>query len=125
VLAGIAVPDEDMPFSLVAIPLSGGIQQRVCTICFGHWTSDGHFLVLDWFGDGGMDANQKSFAIPLREGAALPPLPPNGIKSRPDLDALPGIHVIDAPSAVLGRSLTTYAFTRTSVHRNLYRIPLP
>jgi len=33
--------------------------------------------------------------------------------------------VINQPSAVAWTDLATYAFTRTSVHRNLYRIPLP
>jgi Tol biopolymer transport system component len=124
-LGGVPVADEDLPFSLVAIPLNGGTPQRVCTPCFGRWTPDSRFLVLDWWGSGGMDARRKTFAIPLRDGRMLPSLPPNGIKSRADLDAIPGIRVIDAPAAVFGPNLATYAFTRTSVHRNLYRIPLP
>ncbi|MBZ5593671.1 MAG: protein kinase [Acidobacteriia bacterium] len=124
-LAGAAVADEDWSFSLVAIPLNGGTTQRVCMPCFGRWTPDSRFLVLDMWGSATMDASRKTFAIPLREGRMLPPVPPNGIKTRADLDAIPGIRVIDAPAAVFGPSLTTYAFARTSVHRNLYRIPLP
>jgi len=72
-----------------------------------------------------MNSDRKTFAIPLRDGKMLRPLLPHGIKSLADLDAIPGVRVIDASGAVLGPSLTTYAFTRTSVHRNLYRIPLP
>ena len=125
VLVGVAVADEDMPFGLVAFSLHGGTPQRICTPCFGRWTPDGGYLVLDPWGSGGMDANRKTFAIPLHNGRMLPPLPPNGIKSRSDLDAIPGLRVIDQPSAVPGPDLAAYAFTRTSVHRNLYRIPLP
>jgi len=33
--------------------------------------------------------------------------------------------VTDHPFVVPGPGLATYAFVRTSVHRNLYRIPLP
>jgi Tol biopolymer transport system component/predicted Ser/Thr protein kinase len=124
-LAWIATTDEDMPFSMAAIPVSGGVPQRVCTPCVGRWTLDGRFLVLDWWGSGTMDANRKTFAIPLRDGKMLPPTPPNGIRTRAELDAIAGIRVIDAPAAVFGPRLTIYAFTRTSVHRNLYRIPLP
>jgi len=124
-LAGVPVADEDWQFALVAIPLGGGAPQRVCTPCFGRWSPDSRFLVVDWWGTGEMDASRKTFALPVRNGTMLPPLPPNGIKSHKDLDAIPGIRVIDAPAAVLGPSLTTYAFRRTSVHRNLYRIPLP
>ena len=125
VLAGAAVADEEMPAGLVAFPLHGGTPQRVCSPCMGRWTPDGGYLVLDWWGAGAMDANRKTFAIPLRNGRMVPPLPPNGIKSRSDLDAVPGLRVIDQPVAVPGPDLATYAFTRTSVHRNLYRIPLP
>jgi Tol biopolymer transport system component len=125
VLAGAAVADEDMPFGLVAFPLHGGTAQRICNACYGGWTPNGSYLVLDWFGAGAMDANRKTFAIPLRDGRMLPPLPPNGIKSRSDLDSISGLRVIDHPFAVPGPDLATYAYTRTSVHRNLYRIPLP
>ena len=125
VLAATGVADEDMPFGLVAFPLHGGAPQRICTPGFGRWTPDGRYLVLDWWGSGGMEAGRKTFAIPLRDGKMLPPLPPNGIKSRSELDAIPGLRVIDHPYAILGPDLETYAFTRTSVHRNLYRIPLP
>ncbi|PYT20140.1 MAG: hypothetical protein DMG58_34690 [Acidobacteria bacterium] len=103
VLAGAAVADEDMPFGLVAFPLHGGTPQRICNACYG----------------------RRTFAIPLRAGRMLPPLPPNGIKSRSDLDSISGLRVIDHPFAVPGPDLATYAYTRTSVHRNLYRIPLP
>ena len=125
VLAFAAVADEDIPVGLIAFRLQGGTPQRICGACSGRWTPDGKYLVLDWFGSGGMDAGRKTFAIPLRNGRMLPPLPPNGIKSRSELDSIPGLRVIDQPSAVPGPDLATYAFTRASVHRNLYRIPLP
>ena len=124
VLAGAAVADEDLSFGLIAFPLHGGTPQRVCT-CFARWTPDGRFLVLEWWGRGPMEGSKKTFTIPLRDGRMLPPLPPNGIRSRTDLDAISGLRVIDHSSIVPGPGLATYAFTRSSVHRNLYRIPLP
>ena len=81
--------------------------------------------MLEWFGSGAIDAGGKTIAIPLRGGRMLPPLPPNGIQSRSDLDSISGLRVIYQPSAVAGPDLATDAFTRTSVHRNLYRMPLP
>jgi len=125
VLAGTAVADEDMPVGLVAFQLHGGTAQRICNACYGRWTPDRSYLMLEWFGGGAMDAGGKTFVIPLRGGRMLPPLPPNGIKSRSDLDSISGLRVINQPSAVAWTDLATYAFTRTSVHRNLYRIPLP
>ena len=117
--------DEDMPVGLVAFQLHGGTAQRICNACYGRWTPDRSYLMLEWFGGGAMDAGGKTFVIPLRGGRMLPPLPPNGIKSRSDLDSISGLRVINQPSAVAWTDLATYAFTRTSVHRNLYRIPLP
>ena len=125
VLAGTAVADEDMPAGLVAFPLHGGTAQRICSACTGRWTPDGRYLMLDWFSFGPMNARGKTFAIPLRDGRMLPSLPPSGIRSRSELDAIPGLRVIDQASAVPGLGLGADAFTRTSVHRNLYRIPLP
>ncbi len=125
VLAGAPVADEDMPAGLVAFSLHGGVAQRICGVCSGRWTPDSKYLVLFWWGSGAMNASRKTFAIPLRDGRMLPPLPPNGIRSRSELDSIPGLRVIDQPFAVLGPGLETYAFMRTSVHRNLYRIPLP
>jgi eukaryotic-like serine/threonine-protein kinase len=125
VLATAAVADEDIPAALLAFPLNGGTPQQICAPCLGEWTPDGSYLVLDWWGAGAMSAGRKTFAISLRAGRMLPPLPPNGIKSRSDLDSIPGLRVIDQPGAVPGPDLATYAFTRTSVHRNLYRIALP
>jgi Tol biopolymer transport system component len=124
VLAGAAVADEDMPFGLVAFQLHGGAAQRICNACYGRWTPDRSYLMLDWFGAGAMDAGGKTFAIPLRDGRMVPPLPPNGIKSRSELDSIPGLRIIDHAFAIAASDLATYAFTRTSVHRNLYRIPL-
>ena len=124
-LAGTGVADEESSFALVAFPLNGSTPQRVCMPCFGRWTSDGRFLVLDLWDSRQMDASRKTFAIPLREGRMLSALPPNGVRTRADLAGIPGVRVIDAPVAVFGPNLTTYAFTRASVHRNLYRIPLP
>jgi len=123
-LVGKAVADEVLPAFFVAVPLNGGTPVRFCARCYARWTSDSRFLVLDWGGPT-MDSLRKTFVIPLREGKMLPPLPPDGLKTVTDLAALPGLHEVDAPAAVFGPTLDTYTFTKTSVHRNLYRVPLP
>jgi hypothetical protein len=38
---------------------------------------------------------------------------------------LPGVRVIASTDVAPGRTADTYAFTRESVQRNLYRIPVP
>jgi len=123
-LVGKAVADEVLPASMMAIPLNGGTPMRFCRRCLARWTLDGRFLVVDW-GGATLDSRRKTFAIPLRDGKMLPPLPPDGLNTLSDLAPFPGLHEVDAPAAVFGPDLATYAFTRTSVHRNLYRIPLP
>ena len=47
--------------------------------------------------------------------------------SRADVEAI-GVtmrEIIDALAIAPGMSPSTYAFRKTSVHRNLYRVPLP
>ena len=125
VLAGVPVAGEDRTAETVAVPLQGGAPRRLCLFCYGRWTPDARYFVMNWWAIGGENLDRVAFAFPLRNGNMLPPLPPNGVNSRADLDAIPGVRTIAPSSAFAGSDLSTYAFERTSVHRNLYRIPLP
>jgi hypothetical protein len=55
----------------------------------------------------------------------LPTIPAGGFQSRAEIARLPGVRVIDAADLAFGRTLDTYAFSRETTQRNLYRIPLP
>jgi hypothetical protein len=88
------------------------------------WARDGKFFYINLSGmSGGLT---RTYAIPLRRGSMMPDLPPAGVKSADDLKNLPGVQIIEAPSPIApGMSPSTYAFTKSIVHRNLYRVPLP
>jgi hypothetical protein len=55
----------------------------------------------------------------------FPPIPADGFASAEDLAKLPGVRIIDAFDATPGPAPESYAFSRATVQRNLYRIPLP
>lgn len=66
----------------------------------------------------------KTFVLPVKPGRSFPQLPASGIGSEADLVMLPRVKVLEgmiSPGPDAGR----YAFTKQSVHRNLYRIPIP
>ncbi|MBI4466428.1 MAG: serine/threonine-protein kinase [Acidobacteria bacterium] len=123
-LARVAVSGEEAAEVLQAYPLGGGLPVRVCDSCVIRWTRDGRFLHVSFRAMGGTGAG-KTFVIPVRSGKTLPPLPAAGIKSERDLARLPGVQVIDRSDLSPGPTPSIYAFTRETVHRNLFRIPLP
>ncbi|HLX84315.1 MAG TPA: hypothetical protein VKR59_10480 [Terriglobales bacterium] len=42
-----------------------------------------------------------------------------------ELAAIPGVRVIDQPFITPSPDTSVYAFSKETVHRNLYRVPLP
>jgi len=67
----------------------------------------------------------RTYVIPLSRGALLPPIPDGGFKSEADLAALPGVRVIEYADVGPGPDAGIYAYSRTTMMRNLYRIPIP
>ena len=68
-----------------------------------------------------------SGAAPLRGVSfdPFPPLPPDGFHSEEEIAKLPGVRVIEAADTFPGPTPETYAYSRQSAQRNLYRVPLP
>jgi hypothetical protein len=62
--------------------------------------------------------------VPVPRGEALPKIPPAGFASAADIAAVPGTRLIDAADPAPGPRPDVYAFSRETVQRNLYRIPL-
>jgi hypothetical protein len=50
---------------------------------------------------------------------------PSGFKSEAEIAKLPGLRIISSAGVTPGPSPEVYAFTRETVQRNLYRIPVP
>lgn len=110
-----------------AFPSSGGDPKPVIDeICSLRWQPDKKFLYLSIrTGMQSAGAFGRTYVIPLSNGKLLPPIPPGGFRSENEIARLPGVRVIDAADVSPGPTPTTYAFSRQTVQRNLYRIPLP
>jgi hypothetical protein len=119
----------------IAVPLRGGEPRRICYACQAGWSPDGKFFYAaiersatwsprsSWTLSGSTAG--KTVAIPLAAGQSLPDLPAEGIVTVAAGAALPGATLINHGAISPGPSPATYAFAKTDLQRNLYRIPLP
>jgi serine/threonine protein kinase len=118
--------------SLTAImlyPLAGGPLRILCRNCFllgstgagrapvASWSPDGRFLYLQ--------IDRAMFAVPLRRGQMLPPIPERGFQSKEQVLALPGTKQFPEEQVFVGSDPSVYAHTRAATQRNIYRIPVP
>jgi hypothetical protein len=109
--------------AVMAIPTESGSSRRICGDCLVAWAPDGKFLYVGIFPTlrSGLG---KTLAIPIPAGETLPNLPASGIRGAEDAAAFAGARVLDGLGISPGPDPSRYAYVKTSVHRNLYRIPL-
>jgi hypothetical protein len=117
--------------TITAFPVSGGSPIRIIS---ARATSDQH---LTWSPDGKLmfisapigylssSITGRTYIVPLSPGRMFPPIPVGGFHSEAEIAKLPGARVIDAYDVAPGPRSEVYAFSRGSVQRNLYRIPIP
>jgi DNA-binding winged helix-turn-helix (wHTH) protein/Tol biopolymer transport system component len=123
IVVGIPLPDRSTGMT-VAIPIGGGAPQPICAgYCPVAWSSDGKFLYVGLV-QSSRTSPGKTLVIPVPLGKTLPKLPDSGIRVPGDGIALPDARVIDGWQISPGPSPSIYAFTKTTMHRNLFRIPL-
>ena len=125
-VAQVPIQNEDVPRGTLAIPLEGGPPVRICTgLCAVRWPLDGKSMFLTVIGGSqGYMLGWGTFIVPLAPGLMFPKLPQAGVTSKADAAALPGARAVD--NFVLpGENEGIYAFARITVHRNLFRVPLP
>ena len=108
----------------MAIPASGGAPRRICeNYCPVAWAPDGKFLYV------GVERSSrtgpgKTLVLPIPAGEMLPRLPDSGIRGLDDGRELPGGRIIEVWDISPGHDPSIYAYVKTTVHRNLFRIPL-
>jgi hypothetical protein len=123
IVAGIPLPDRSTGMT-VAIPTAGGAPQPICAgYCPVAWSSDGKFLYVGLV-QSSRTSPGKTVVIPVPLGETLPRLPDSGIRVPGDGAALPDARLIDGWQISPGPDPSIYAFTKTTMHRNLFRIPL-
>jgi hypothetical protein len=105
----------------MAFPTAGGPPVPLCHPCEVDWTSNGRSLVIRL---GSPAAPNNTVVVALEVGTTLPPWPARGIRSPEELSSLriarevPGwTYPSDSGSA--------YVFMRSTVQRNIHRVPIP
>ena len=108
----------------VAFPLGDGSPVRITSS--GHaslkWSPDGKLLLIT---PGLFVDATKSYVVPLPPDRMLPQFPAGGFASNTEFSKLPGARLIDFGDVAPGPTPEVYAFSRETVQRNLYRIPVP
>jgi hypothetical protein len=103
-----------------AFPVEGGTPVLVCTvICYMNWDVSGKLMLFSLFGQ----ENRGTYVLPVFPTTGLPSLPAGGIGQIADLKKVRGSQFLPVViDSVVSPSL--FAFTRTNIHRNLYRVSL-
>lgn len=120
---------DKMAWPAMVYPVSGGSPKLMCVLCASgndvertrppgvSWSPDGKFLYLKF--------QESIYAIPLRRGRMLPPIPSSGFRSKEDIAALPDVQLIPEQAAFPGPNPSIYAFTKVATQRNIYRVSVP
>jgi serine/threonine protein kinase len=81
------------------------------------WPADGKHIFVE--------RGDKTYVVPLPPGQLLPKSAKGDFPSEQEMEKLPGVRVIPSPDVAPGPTADVYAFTRETVQRNLYRVPVP
>ncbi len=109
----------------MAVPLDGGPPRRICAGgCPVRWSPDMRYLYIS-VSRGSSTTPGKTVVLPVSTGETFPDLPASGIRDLSEAAASPGSRVIDGYGVVPGPDPSVLAFVKATVHRNLYRVPLP
>ena len=113
-------------WSTLILPMSGGPSIDILNaFCKAQWQPDGRFVYLSVYtGMQSAGAYGRTYVLPVPHGKMLPDIPAGGFPSEAAIAALPGVRVIDSADIAPGASPDVYAFSRQTIHRNLYRVPL-
>ncbi len=116
------LPGYEPPSGFLLYPLQGGDPVRLCSHCGAAWSADSRYLYV--YPRLMLEDTGQTFAIPFEHG---PPaaLAHSGGDFAENLKNLPGVRTINHSAVVPGPDPSTYAFVKLTVHRNLYRVPLP
>jgi hypothetical protein len=99
---------------------------RICSSCSAGLGPGGKFLYIR-FRKPGEIAGGKTIVIGLPAGKELPMLPPGGLKSAENIKGVNVVAEIDMTGKTdfaPGPDPSIYAYSRMTVQRNLFRIPL-
>jgi hypothetical protein len=111
--------------ALIALSTEGGTERCICQEpCMAAWAPDGRFLYLG-LEPSSRTAPGKTVAIPVPPGEMLPSLPATGVHSLDDTAAVRGARIINGWAISPGPDPSVFAFLKTTIRRNLFKVPLP
>ena len=103
------------------VPTEGGPPIRLCdSSCRVQWGPDDKVLHVT-LELPSREGPGRELAIPLGPGGSLPAFPESGLSSD---STMPGSKIVDA-DIIPGPDPSTYAYVKTTVQRNLFRVSLP
>ena len=110
--------DRDPRYStlLVAHANEGGEDVALCRVlCLESWSTDGKYLHV-YLGRG-------TYLMEVKKETGLPELPKEGLKGPEDLEGSAKVKVLpEGADSVVGPE--KYAYTKTNVRRNIFRVPV-
>ena len=125
VVALVPVRNEELGVETLAIPTQGGSPRRICPgYCIAFWSADGRYFFIR-VEQATATAVARTIALPTPPGETLPDLPSGGIQSAAEGSALAGALLFERAAFAAGSNPSTYAYAKTNIYRNLFRIPLP
>ena len=122
------VKDENTSVAVQAYRPADGKLVRICDVCDMTWSADQKYLYLLGTGiTGRVRQIHGVYAVSLRPGQVMPDFPPAGVRTEADLKKLGAIELPDPQAEELSPGPTphVFAFSRRTIQRNLYRVPLP
>jgi hypothetical protein len=121
---GMPLPDRSTG-NVRAVSTAGGESRLICPgACPVQWAPDGRFFYVG-VEYRSLSSAGRTVAIPIPPGKTLPELPVSGIRGPEDVKAFPGARLLEGWDIAPGPDPSVFAYTKTTVHRNLYRIPVP
>jgi serine/threonine protein kinase len=128
IIVWIAVQDPDTPSAYYAYHLADRKMVRLCDFCGIDWSADRKSLYFTLENrTRSMSAPSALYILPIKPGQMLPNFPPEGIKTKADLENLRGTLLPDYGTSEIsfGPAPGIFAFSRRTIQRNLYRVPVP
>jgi Tol biopolymer transport system component len=119
-------PESKIPNAVdtMAIPIAGGPPRRICHACETTWSPNGKYFYVGIAPPSRTDPTGRMVAIPVPAGETLPSLPAAGIRTEAEALAIPGARTIEQGGIAAGSDPSTYAYVKSAMHANLFRIPL-
>ncbi|HTS51142.1 MAG TPA: protein kinase [Bryobacteraceae bacterium] len=109
----------------VFVALDGSAATRFCdNACTAVWSPDGRYFYIEVIPASRENPTGRTLAIPIPPGESLPPIPPAAVHNLAEWAKVPGVKIVDHNDIAPSSNPSTYAYIQSSVHANLFRIPL-